>query len=48
MAAVIESKLKLADAEQRLLRGLSDVALTNWNGVEVGRIRAAALLRKTS
>ncbi|MDQ2780856.1 MAG: asparaginase [Pseudomonadota bacterium] len=48
MAAVIERLVTLAESEQSLLRGLSDVALTNWNGVEVGRIRAASLLRKAT
>ena len=28
-----------------LLRSLSDVTLRNWNGIEVGRLRASAALR---
>ena len=45
MAAVIERLLPLDDAGQRLLRGLSDLTLTNWNGVAVGRLRATDVLR---
>jgi L-asparaginase II len=46
MAAVIEALLPPADgAEAGFLRGLSDVALRNWNGTEVGRLRAAQALR---
>ena len=45
MAAVIERLLPLAEADAALLRGLSDASLRNWNGIEVGRLRAAAPLR---
>ncbi|MEO5734368.1 MAG: asparaginase [Rubrivivax sp.] len=45
MAAVIEALLTLDDPGEQLLCSLSDVQLTNWNGIEVGRIRAAAELR---
>jgi L-asparaginase II len=31
----------LDDADQRLLQGLADVTLRNWNGIEVGRLAAA-------
>jgi L-asparaginase II len=36
---------RLDEGESSLLRSLSDVTLTNWNGIEVGRLRAAAELR---
>jgi len=45
LAALIEAVLPLDDADAAFLRGLSDVLLTNWNGREVGRLRASASLR---
>ena len=45
MAAVIEACVALDDAEASFMRTLSDVRLTNWNGVEVGRLVATAALR---
>lgn len=45
MAAAIEALLPLDDAQATLLGGLSTVALRNWNGIEVGALRAAAGLR---
>jgi L-asparaginase II len=45
MAAVIEACVDLDDEEALLLRRLSDVALRNWNGIEVGALRATAELR---
>ena len=46
MAAVIERAVALqGDDEAAFVRSLSDVALRNWNGLEVGRLRAAAALR---
>ena len=46
MAATIEALLPLHDDDDRpLLRGLNDLALKNWNGIEVGRLRAAEALR---
>jgi L-asparaginase II len=45
MAAVIESFVALDDAEMSFMRALSDVPLVNWNGIEVGHLRAAAALR---
>lgn len=45
MAAVIEGFVALDDAAARLMRSLSDVTLTNWNGIEVSRLRAAPVLR---
>ena len=45
MAAVVERLLPLADADASFVRGLSDILLRNWNGIEVGRLRASAALR---
>jgi L-asparaginase II len=45
MAAVIESFVALDDAQAGFMRSFSDVALVNWNGIEVGRLRATAALR---
>ena len=45
MAAVIEALVRLDDGEAGLLRGYSDVTLKNWNGIEVGALRAAPALR---
>jgi L-asparaginase II len=45
MAAVIETFVKLDDGEAEFMRGFSDAPLKNWNGAEVGRLRAAAALR---
>jgi L-asparaginase II len=45
MAAVIETFVALNSAEAGFMRPLSEPRLTNWNGIEVGRLRAAAVLR---
>lgn len=45
MAALIETLVRLDDAEAVFMRELSDVTLTNWNGIRVGSLRAAAVLR---
>ena len=45
MAAVIENFVALDDAESAFMRTLSDATLSNWNGIEVGRLVAAAILR---
>ena len=45
MAAVIEACMALDDADAAFVRGLSDVPQRNWNGIEFGRLRAAAALR---
>jgi L-asparaginase II len=45
MAAVIEARLVLDGEDAALMRSLSEVELRNWNGLEVGRLRAAAGLR---
>jgi L-asparaginase II len=47
-AAVLQRLLTLDDAGAALLGGLSDVALVNWNGIEVGRLRAAPSLQLRS
>ncbi len=45
MAAVIEAFIALDDAEAAFMRSLSELRLVNWNGIEVGQLRAAAVLR---
>jgi L-asparaginase II len=45
MAAVIEAFVALDDEQATLMRSLSDVRLSNWNGIEVGRLTAAPVLR---
>ncbi len=45
MAAVIEACLALDDADATFMRGFSDLALRNWNGIEVGALRATPALR---
>ena len=45
MATVIEKLLPLDDADASFMRGMSDMTLRNWNGIEVGRLRAAPELR---
>jgi len=48
MAALIDALVRLDDDERAFVRGLADQPLVNWNGIEVGRLRAsmpAAALR---
>ncbi|HEY6133277.1 MAG TPA: asparaginase [Rubrivivax sp.] len=45
MAAVVEALLVLDEGDAAFMRGLSDTLLANWNGIEVGRLAAAAPLR---
>jgi hypothetical protein len=45
MAAVIEALVKLGDEDAQFMRGFSDVTLRNWNGIEVGALRASEALR---
>ena len=45
MAAVLERLLPLDDADATFLHGFSDLTLSNWNGMTVGQLRAAPLLR---
>jgi L-asparaginase II len=46
MAAVIEACVRLDDDEAAFMRGLSAPRLVNWNGIEVGGLRASAALRE--
>ncbi len=46
MAATIEAFVDLDDEEAMLLRSLSDATLRNWNGIEVGALRATSTLRE--
>ncbi len=45
MAALIEALVPLSEHEQRVLAGFSQFTLKNWRGIEVGSLRAAAVLR---
>ena len=45
MAAAIEASVDPGDADATFLRSLSDVTLRNWNGIEVGALRATPALR---
>ena len=45
MAAVIEAFVALDDAQATFMRTLSEVALSNWNGLAVGQLVAAPGLR---
>jgi L-asparaginase II len=46
LAAAVERLLPLADADRAFVHGLSDLTLKNWNGIEVGRLRATDALRR--
>ena len=45
MASVIEAFVTLGESDAVFVRALSDVTLKNWNGIEVGRLRATDALR---
>lgn len=45
IAAVIEAFVALDDGDAAFMRALSEVTLTNWNGIEVGRLVATPILR---
>lgn len=45
MAAVIAALVRLDDDERGFVESLADLELRNWNGIEVGRLRASAALR---
>jgi L-asparaginase II len=45
MAAVIEAFVKLDDGEAGFMRRFSDLQMKNWTGIEVGQLRATAVLR---
>ena len=44
-AALLQRLLRQDDADATLLASLSDIVLKNWNGIEVGRLQAAPVLR---
>jgi len=46
MAAMIEAHVDLDDGDSQFMRNFSDVCLKNWNGIEVGRLRASPALRQ--
>jgi L-asparaginase II len=46
MAAAIEAYVSLDDGAAELMRSLSDLTLRNWNGIEVGALRASDELRR--
>jgi len=46
LAAVVEDLLPLADDDRAFVHALADLRLVNWNGIEVGRLRAADPLRR--
>jgi L-asparaginase II len=46
MAALIERLLPLDDGDLDFMHRLADAALVNWNGIEVGRLRAAGPLHR--
>ena len=45
MAATIEAFVDLGDADATFMRSLSDVTLRNWNGIDVGALRATGEMR---
>jgi L-asparaginase II len=45
MAAVIEAFVTLDDGDTTFMRRLSELTLTNWNGIEVGRLAATPVVR---
>ena len=45
MAAVLEACVRLDDDEAAFMRAFSAPRLLNWNGIEVGGLRASAVLR---
>jgi L-asparaginase II len=44
MAAVIRALVRLDDGERAFINALADLRLANWNGIEVGRLRASSAL----
>ena len=45
MAAIAEALLNLDESQARLLAGYSELPLHNWNGIQVGSLRASRGLR---
>jgi len=48
MAGVIEALLPLGEDDATFMQTLSEVSMKNWNGIEVGTLRAAQALRSLS
>jgi L-asparaginase II len=48
LAALLHNLLRTEDEDEVLLQGLRDNPIVNWNGLEVGRLRAAAPLNRPS
>jgi L-asparaginase II len=46
IAAAIEQLLDLAPQDAQFMRGFSEPALCNWNGIEVGTLGATDDLRR--
>jgi L-asparaginase II len=46
MAAAIEALVRLDEDEAAFMREFSFVQMRNWNGLEVGSLRASAALRQ--
>jgi L-asparaginase II len=46
MAATIEAHVDMDDTEATFMRGFSELRLKNWNGIEVGSLRASPALRQ--
>ena len=46
LAALVERLLPLGEADRAFVHALADLPLVNWNGIEVGRLRAADALRR--
>jgi L-asparaginase II len=44
LAAVIRALVRLDDGERAFIGALADLRLANWNGIEVGRLRASGAL----
>jgi len=44
LSALVARLLPLTDADADFMRGLADLSLRNWNGIEVGRLAAAPAL----
>jgi L-asparaginase II len=47
MAAAIEAFVDLEDDARAFMHAFSDLTLRNWNGIEVGALRATAELRSS-
>ena len=46
-AALIERLLPCSEADRAVTRSMSQVVVRNWNGIEVGQLRAAGMLAPT-